>query len=242
MRSFGWLVSSILLCSSVAMAQGPRVAIVVSGDPSQAATDAVGRLEASLASTAELTLPSDEATRTALRGAPRDPGAPDDGLDELRGLRRRLGITADGDRDVLDTVGARLELAVVVVVHGATQPTAKVYDVAEHRFFTGEAALDASSLDSARQFVVARATAAERRRLAPAPEATADAAAGQTSPASAATPTTAAPTRGRRPFMRRNWPFFVAGALLVGATTYFIVQRNQTDTSPPVIHIRPGGN
>jgi len=240
MRSFGWLVSSILLCSSVAMAQGPRVAIVVSGDPSQAATDSVSRLEASLASTAELTLPSDEATRTALRGVPRDPGAPDDGLDELRGLRRRLGITADGDRDVLDTVGARLELAVVVVVHGATQPTAKVYDVSEHRFFTGEAALDASSLDSARQFVVARATAAERRRLAPAPEATAEAAA-QT-PTTTAAPATAAPTPERRPFMRRNWPFFVAGALLVGATTYFIVQRNQTDTSPPVIHIRPGGN
>lgn len=223
---------------SEARAQTPRVAIVVSGDPAEATAAAAARLEASLASGGALTLPADEATRGALRGAE---GDSEDGLDELRGVRRRLGITSDGDRELLASLGSRLELVVVVVVRGAVDPTAKVYDVSEGRYFAGEAALDEASVEAATQFVVARAEAADQRRRAPPPEATAAAAAPTTAPAETnpAAPVDAPPPRS---FMRRNWPFFVAGALLVGTTTFFLVQRGRDDTSPPVIHIRPGGN
>lgn len=237
MRSLAWLVVPMLFWSSLAAAQSPRVALVVLGDPAETVVRATTELEASLAASGSLTLPADEAVRGALRG---EPGTAEDGLEELRGLRRRLGISTEGDREVLDTIATRLELVVLVVVRGAEQPTAKVYDASEHRYFTGEAVLDVASAESARQFIVARAAAAERRRLGPTPEATA-----QTTAEPATTePDPAAPVEAppRRSFMRRNWPFFVAGALLIGTTTFFLVQRGQNDTSPPVIHIRPAGN
>lgn len=219
-------------------ARSPRVALVVAGDPAEATSAAAARLEESLAAGGALTLPSDAATRAALRGGE---GTPEDGLDELRGLRRRLGITADGDRELLATLGERLELVVIVVVRGAVDPTAKVYDVNAARYFAGEAALDVASVEVATQFVVARAEAADQRRRAPPPDATAAAA---TPPPARATADPTAPVDAPPPrsFMRRNWPFFVAGVLLVGTTTFFLVQRGRDDTSPPVIHIRPGGN
>lgn len=238
--AFSALLLGTILGQPAARADGPRLAIVVSGDPSEAAVSAATRLGDALALGAEVVQPSDPAVIGALRGAP---GTSADGLDELRGFRRRLGLGTDTDREVLDALAARLELVAIVVVKGATSPTARVYDPGQHRLFTGEAPLastDAAELETARAFVVARAQAAQRRHDAPPP----DAAAATTAPDAAPSPSS--PTEEpppRRSFMRRNWPFFVAGALLAGVTTYFIVQRrNDSDTSPPVIHIRPGGN
>lgn len=240
MRSLAALLfaSSFFALASPASADAPRIAVVVEGDAVESTTAAAQRLDAALAASTEATLPSDELVRAALRGAS---GTPDDGLDPVRGLRRRLGWSNDADREALAAIAEQLELVAIVVVHGADAPVARVYDAAQAHYFVGEAPLDEASVETSTRFVLARVRAAERRRVAPLPEATATAEATPSEvPTTEPDATTDAPPR--RSFMRRNWPFFVAGALLVGATTFFVVQRNGGDSSPPVIHVRPGGS
>lgn len=237
---------------SVAHADAPRTAIVVVGDPAAATVEAAERLDGALSATSDVTLPADPAMRAALRGAPA-PEA-DDGLGPVRALRRQLGWSDEADLEALATIGRQLELVAIVLVRGGEIPTARVFDVRAGRRFNGEAALDAESLEGAVRFVTVRArTAAERPVPTPA-EAAGTTAAGETPTAAgttaAAGATTAAPAavgadtdeRPRRRWIARNWPYLVAGGLVVGAAGFFIAQRDTSSSGSPVIHVRPGGS
>ncbi len=241
-----------LFSSLPALADGPRLAIVVVGDPAPTTVAAAQRLETALAGSEEASLPADAALRDALRGS----AAPelDDGLGPVRALRRGLGWSDEADRETLANLGSRLELVAIVLVRGGEVPEARVYDVAAARSFAGSAPLDEASVETSTRFVLARLRAAEqRRREAPTPGEAAQAS--ETAPsgpgvaADSANPAavTSAPTSStpdapaRRSWIARNWPFLVAGALVAGTTTFFIVQRDRGTSSAPVIHIRPGG-
>lgn len=244
------LVPLLTICN--ARADAPRIAVVLEGDPTPGATAAAEGLETALLASEEVAQPSDPLVRAALRG---NTGAPDDGLDAVRGLRRRIGWSQDADREALASLAGRLALAAVVVVHVGDAPVARVYDVTARRYFAGEAAIDEAGRDATVAFIVSRAAAAERRRTAPTPADVAatpetagapdgdTAASASPAPLGATTEPTVPPVDAppQRSWIRRNWPFLVAGALLAGTATFFIVQRGGHETSPPVIHVRPGG-
>lgn len=206
----------------------PRVAVVIEGGASEMSVEAATRLEGALAASGEVALP-DDATRAALLG---DRGTAGDGLERIRSLRRRADWTSAGDRDVLSELGSALDVVALVLVRGVedgSELAARVYDVGAGRFFQGAVVIDAVSTGEG--FVLARVRrASERARTA------------------ATTPVELEPERSsplddqapeRRSWMGRNWPFVVAGVLLAGATTFFVIQRTNADESPPVIHIRP---
>ncbi|MEM9727900.1 MAG: hypothetical protein AAF997_04895, partial [Myxococcota bacterium] len=47
------------------------------------------------------------------------------------------------------------------------------------------------------------------------------------------------PTKKR--WIKKAWPYFIVGALLVGGVTYIIVdQRRTNDPGPPLLRFRPG--
>ena len=131
------LVPLLTICN--ARADAPRIAVVLEGDPTPGATAAAEGLETALLASEEVAQPSDPLVRAALRG---NTGAPDDGLDAVRGLRRRIGWSQDADREALASLAGRLALAAVVVVHVGDAPVARVYDVTARRYFAGEAAID----------------------------------------------------------------------------------------------------
>ena len=239
------LATTSLVSAPSALADGPRIVVVVEGDAAESTLGAAQRLEDAVAASNSVTLPGDALIRAALRGAE---ASPDDGLDAVRGLRRRIGWSVDADREALGAIGEQLELVAIILVRGGSMPVARVYDVAAVQFFVGEAALDDASLETSTRFVLARVRAAERRRVAPPPDSAATAGesnVGTTAVApeiaGALTPSTAPDQPVQRSWIRRNWPFLVAGALLAGTTTFFIAQRAGRDTTSPVIHIRPGG-
>lgn len=230
-------VAPTSLAQSPATAESGRAAVVVVGDPAEATVDAARRLDEAVRAAGEVTLPADAAMVAALRGE----AAPevDDGLAPVRALRRQLGWSDEADAESLATLATRLELVAVVLVRGGDVPTARVYDVRAARRFNGETALDAASMEGAVRFVGARVRAAAQRTV-PTPAEVAQASATENAPATPATDG-ATPGRPARRWFRRNWPYVLAGALVVGATVFFVSQR-ETSSSPPVIHIRPGGS
>lgn len=224
-----------------AAASAPRVVVVVrGGDPAEDVVAAATELEAQLAA-AGLVLPGDEGMRTVLRGGV--PASPE-GYEPARAARLRLGWSAEQDREALTGIGRFVSADAIVVVTG-TEATinVEVFDAAAGDFYEGAASIAASDPSPAVAFVRARARAALRRRIDPGSVARAQAPA---APASRAT--TAADDDDDAPeeeprWIKRNWPILLAGALLAGTVTYFVVSRRRdVDTDPPVIRIRPGGN
>lgn len=213
-----------------------KVAVVVSGDPDPALAEAASKVREALGGTPELLLPVDSALTAALGGAPA-PEA-DDGLDEVRALRRRLGISAGSDIEALVRL-ARLSGAVaVVVVRRDPEPKLEVFDVGRRGYFSGALSVGGAEDGAIPRFVTSRAKAAEahageagaarpREARAAAPEAAADRG-----------PAEAGPSERRR-FLRRVIAYGAAGALLLGLGVFLIVDRTQEDPAP-IIRIRPG--
>jgi hypothetical protein len=247
----GLLTLAPLARAQEAQADAPlKVAVVVAGDPDAHLVEAASRVTAALSGTEGLLLPSDEALRAALAGAPQP--ADDDGLGEARAARRRLALGDAAAQAALAQLGRMAGAVALVVVRRTPDPTAEVYDVDRGAYFEGR--IDAATADpqAIARFVLRRARAARAHvgepveAVAPPPAAAAEAvmpptaadAASVAEPAAAAGDEREAP---RHPWIRRNWPYFVAGALLAGAVTYIVVSRHG-DQAEPVVRIRPGGS
>lgn len=253
-----FVLSALLLVATPVAAQDarPRIAVVVKGDPSPELVQAAQGLSDALEAEGEVAQPSDAAARAALRGAASEA---DDGLADVRAARRGLGWDEARDVDLLTRLGTFLDCDALVIVRAGTPPVAEVFDVGRHDFYDGVATLDDPTFERPSRFVRARARAARERRL----QAASAEAAAVTTPvavaaASATTGTAAepgAPTGARaasepsaradvppaRRFFRKNWPFFVAGALLAGGIAWVVVAKTGNDTPAPVVHVRPGG-
>ena len=223
-------------------ADGAKVAVIVAGDPDEALRRAARDLDRALAGT-DLVRPSDSLLRAALRGeVPPDGG--EDGLERVRAERRRLGF-GDADPEALRALGGMVGADALVIVRRADGALRiEVFDVPAARFYR-----DRLALDPAAETVVfiRRAARASRRRAArvevatvddpppaPSPAQTAEAAAAAEEPAEAVRPV--------RAWFKKNWAFLVAGALLVGVVTAFVVRAAREEPQPdPMIVFRPGG-
>ncbi len=185
-------------------------------------------------------LPADAAIVRALLG---EPAEGEDGLDEVRAFRRRLGISAEGDRDVLGRIGRLVGAVAVVVVKRSPEPSLEVYDVGRAAYFADALAVDEADEATLRRFVLRRANAA-RAHASDGRAAGAARAAATAEPPAATGPDLEAgaeqPTERRR-FLRRNIAYIAAGALLLGAGTFLLVDRLKDDP-PPIVRIRPGGD
>lgn len=212
--------------------RAPRVAIVIVGDTDPDIVAAAEAAEAALAELPEgtrLIMPSDAALRGALRGQ----GESTDGLDEVRAERRRLGLGEARDVLVLTILGERAGADLVLVVrrhHGAIEATS--FDVARRSFYDGEVDLDALDRDALRQFTVRRATRAAR----PVAE-------GERAAVPDVAPVVTAPVEpAHQPdWFEQNWPFFAAGALLVGAIVFIVFATMDNAEAPPVLRFEAGG-
>jgi hypothetical protein len=216
--------------------RAPRVATVLVGDPEPARRARAAELDARLERVGLRRL-GDPAMRAALLGDVRE----DDGLERLHAARRRL-LFEDDPGEALRDLGARLRVDALVVVRAAEPLRIAVFDLAAGAFYEDEPTLD--DLDAAAAFVRRAARAAARRASAPQASAPspAEAAAASSGAATGTPAATAADTRRpARRWLRSNWAFLVAGALLVGVVTGFIVRgRRQDDDPPPILRFRPG--
>ncbi len=216
--------------------RAPRVATVLVGDPEPVRRARAAELDARLGGVGLRRL-DDPAMRAALLGDVHE----DDGLERLHAARRRL-LFEDDPTEALRDLGARLRVDALVVVRAADPLRLAVFDLAAGAFYEDEPTLD--DLDAAAAFVRRAARAAARRASAPQASAPspAEAAAASSGAATGTPAATAADTRRpARRWLRSNWAFLVAGALLVGVVTGFIVRgRRQDDDPPPILRFRPG--
>ncbi|MAQ13173.1 MAG: hypothetical protein CMN30_00030, partial [Sandaracinus sp.] len=118
----------------------------------------------------------------------------------------------------------------------------QVFDVRAGRFFRDRLTLE--PLADATRFIARAARAAQRRPAAP-PDAAPPTPAETASAAPEADTPPPAPEEeatGARAWFKKNWAFVVAGALLVGVVTGFVIRATREDPQPdPVIVFRPGG-
>ena len=221
-------------------ARPPKVAIVIAGDPDPTTIAAATSLETVLASEAGVTMPSDPAMRAALRGE-----GTGDGLDDVRSERRRLGLGEARDITVLTILGELASADLVLVVrasHGT--PSATAFDVLRRSFYDGVIALSPIDDAEARHFIVRRARRAARplteseMTATPPPEPPP-----VVDPATAVPPEAIAPdaTPEHQPdFFEQYWPYFAAGALLVGAVVFIVLATQNSSTPPPVLRFEAG--
>ena len=207
----------------------PRVALVIAGDADPDTVLATEAAEAALAQDDRVALPSDLALRAALRGA----GESSDGLDEVRAERRRLGLGEARDVLVVTTLGERAGVDLVLVVrrhHGLIETTG--FDVQRRSFYDGEVGLDALDADALRQFAVRRAIRSAR----PVTD-------GERAPLPTLAETTPAPpeTPHQPDWFEQNWPFFAAGALLIGAVVFIVFATTGNSEPAPVLRFEAGG-
>jgi hypothetical protein len=211
-----------------APARTPRVAIVIAGDADPEMIAAAESTEAALAG-AHVNQPSDAALRAALRGE----GDTADGLDEVRAERRRLGLGEARDVTVLTVLGERAGVDLVLVVrrhHGAIEATG--FDVQRRSFYDGEVDLDALDADALRRFTERRAARAAR----PVEE-------GERAPVEEVAEAATAPVEPPHEpdWFEQNWPFFAAGALLVGAVIFIVFATTDNAEPQPVLRFEAGG-
>ena len=179
--------------------------------------------------------PFDPGLRRALRG---EPGERGDGLGEVRTERRRLGLGESRDAPILRAIGRRANaVAVAIVRAGEDGPELVMFDVRHAAFFEGALPLSESTAPSRiGEFVFRRARAASRRRsggLATPFEAAASAQNEETSE-----PEEPAPEPD---FFEQYWPYFVAGAALIGMIIAIAVTAATAVSTPPVLRFVPGG-
>jgi hypothetical protein len=216
-----------------------RVAVVLVGDPNDAAREAAARLEAAVRET--FALPSDDALRASLVGV-----GEGDLIAPVVRDRRALGGSEREDLPLLGALGDRADVVLLLVVRtraGSRELVA--FDVRHRAFFEGALQLDAG-LEDARvvRFVRARGRAAlssqtelpsetaaelEARALGTRTDATLRDAAGGSEPAD------------EPEWIEMNWPYLVAGALLAGAAAFVIVYTTNDSDPVPMLRFRPGG-
>ncbi|MCB9597506.1 MAG: hypothetical protein H6719_32595 [Sandaracinaceae bacterium] len=213
-------------------ADAPKVAVIVVGDPDDRLRALARRVDASLEPT--LRRPFDPGLRAALRG---EPGESDDGLEDARRERRRLGGAEATDAPLLSSLGRRAGALVVGVVRATTEGGVElvVLDVHHSAFYEGALALD-DSIEPERvvSFLRRRARAAAHVESIT-PEAV----------AAAVTPDPAAEEpeeeEDEPDFFEQYWPYMVAALLLAGMITAIIATQATQQDSVPVLRFTPGG-
>jgi hypothetical protein len=223
--------------ASAPSARLPKVAIVVVGDPDPVLVAAALEIEGSLLVAGSVRLPADGALRAALRG---EPGAPDDGLDEVRRERRRLGFGEASDAPLLARLGRRAGAVLVVAVReGDGRPEAVALDVRSAQFFEGTLALGEPAPSQIVPFVTRRARAAARGATAEA-SATGEAD-GETARGTLQESTTEARPPREGNWIEVHWPYLAAGGLLVAAIAFVVVTALIQDNDvPPMLRFQPG--
>lgn len=220
----------------------PKLAVVVVGDPDPELQAAAQRVERAVAG--QLRAPFDPGLRAALRGGP---GERDDGLEEVRRERRRLGLDEARDATVLASLGRRAGARAVAAVRAGTNgPEVTVLDVEAAAFYEGSLVLSASIADEAvARFVVRRARVAQRGAAPPeAPSAQAETPAlpAPTLPSAdtpPALPTDTPPAR-QPDFFEQFWPYLVAGLLLAGMITAIaLTSTGPSTTEQPALRFVP---
>lgn len=225
--------------------QPPKIALVVVGDPDSALQDGATAIESALTSEGSFRLPADSALSLALCG---HPGEPEDGFDHVRRERRRLGLGETSDAPILQRLG-RLAGAILVVAvrQGASGPEAVTFDVNRGQFFEGALTLPATESQLV-AFLTPRARAAQRSTtqtatVSPVSPAPAEAEIPEHN-MSSAPPAAVTPAEGAAPeerdWFEENWPYFAAGALLVGAIVFVVVAATDGDDPPPMLRFQPG--
>lgn len=211
-------------------ALAPKVAIVIAGDPDPSLQAAARTLDPECTD-AGLRIPSDPALRAALRGTP---AKSDDGLDGVRALRRGLGVDPRKDLSSYKRVGTIAGADALVVLRREGDVKLEIFDVSASQFYEGMLDFDTATPEARVAYIKRRAITAQER-WTEAPEVVAE------------TPTAAAPGAelvdepAKKRWIKKAWPYFIVGALLVGGVTYIIVdQRRTNDPGPPLLRFRPG--
>jgi len=203
-----------------------KAVVVVTGDPDELLRAAASRLE--LALDDRVDLPSDAGLRAAFRGEPGE----NDGLERARRERRRLGW-GDEDAPVVASIGRMTGADVVVLLRREGRVALEVFDVRAGAFFAEPPLLE--PVEEAASYVFRAARAAARRQpSAPTAEETAVAAAENEPEAEEEEDVPPA-----RLWLRKNWAYLVAGALLAGAVLVFLL-RDDDERAPPVLVFQPG--
>lgn len=222
----------------------PKVALILSGDPDEGAVAALDQLTALLENGSVVRLPSDPALRRALSGR-----GTDDGLDEVRAERRRLGLSERRDIPVLTRLGRLAAAAAVVVVRAASDGyEAVVLDVGRGAFFDGALSLPASEED-AQAFLGRRARAAIRAVDVPA-VVDAPPPISETEEAAVVASLEAFPPEGAPEapppgdpvllWFEQNWAYIAAGVLLAGGIAFVAVVATDPGAPQPMLRFVPG--
>lgn len=226
--------------------RAPKLAVVVVGDPDPELQAAALRVERAVGE--RLRAPFDPGLRAALRGAP---GEGEDGLEEVRRERRRLGLDEARDTALLASLGRRAGAQAVASIRaGARAPELSVLDVEAAALYEGTLELPSSLSDALiARFVVRRAQASGQRREAeaqatrpvaetPGPELPAPALP-STDPAGPSLEEPAIPPT-EPDFFERFWPYMVAGALLAGMITAIaLTSGGSSGADQPVLRFGP---
>lgn len=211
----------------------PKVAVVIAGDPEPELVAAARALSAVLLADEEVRLPSDAALRSALLGE-----GTDDGLDDVRASRRRLGRSELADVPVLADIGSVARAVLVIEVRADAEGIVAVaFDVGQQAFFDGALDLTSGVPANAGTFVARRARVA------------AEGAAASAEPVDAAEEAEAAAEEGEaaRPgdpvlhWFEDNWAYLAAGALLAGGIAFVVVVATDSGPPQPMLRFTPGG-
>ena len=210
---------------------GAKVAVIVVGDPDDRMRSLARRIDEALEPT--LRRPFDPGLRAALRG---DPGQDDDGLEEVRRDRRRLGAGESRDAPIVSSLARRAGALVVALVrHGDEGPELVMVDVRSAAYYEGAMPLSGTATDERILAFVTRRARASQRRVAVDPELVAEQA-----PVDETTP--AEPEEEEEPdFFEQYWPYFVAAALLAGMIAAIAATSATDGSSQPVLRFVPGG-
>lgn len=212
-----------------------RVGLVLVGSPDEEAQAASQALLRALRERGLRPL-SDDAVQAALLGQ-----GSEDGLDELRTLRRQLGRTEAQNATLLRSLrDQRRDIWVLIRPRGDAF-VAEVFDTDANAFFE-----ETPALEDAPRFIERAGRAAIRRRSeAPSVQASVPSPAEVAQSADAAdnleAPDLSEEGSPAAEWFRSNWAYVVAGALLVGVITFFAVRAAGADEVPdPVLRFRTG--